>query len=129
MFKVIVERPRRRSTKRVLARLGMRVGYEYRELNENLVPLRRYLEAHVGRLGERCSARSVSALIEGIRSSNMFTSTCGISSRWTWLGGMEISWSSRGRTAGLWSANTRLGRVAEGEYFEFVAGGQYLYSA
>jgi hypothetical protein len=62
MFKVIVERPRRRSTKRVEAsvirlrddldgpaRLGMRVGYDYRELNENLVPLRRYLEAQVGR--------------------------------------------------------------------------------
>ena len=72
MFKVIVERPRRRSTKRVLAsvirlrddldgpaRLGMRMGYDYRELNENLVPLRRYLEAQVGRpwskvFGEIC---------------------------------------------------------------------------
>lgn len=72
MFKVIVERPRRRSTKRVLAsvirlrddfdgpaRLGMRVGYDYRELNENLVPLRRYLHAQVGRpwskvFGEIC---------------------------------------------------------------------------
>ena len=62
MFKVIVERPRRRGTKRVQAgvkrlrddmegpdKLAMRVGYEYRELNENLAPLRRYLHAQIGR--------------------------------------------------------------------------------
>ena len=72
MLKVIVERPRRRSTKRVLpsvtrlrddldgpARLGMRTGYDYRELNESLGPLRRHLEAQVGRpwnkaFGEIC---------------------------------------------------------------------------
>lgn len=72
MFKVIVERPRRLVTKLVQAgvkrlrddmegpdKLAMRVGYEYRELNENLAPLRRYLQAQIGRpwskvFGEIC---------------------------------------------------------------------------
>ena len=30
-------------------RLGMRAGYGYRGLNENLAPLRRYLHAQIGR--------------------------------------------------------------------------------
>jgi hypothetical protein len=30
-------------------RLGMRAGYGYRELNENLAPLRRYLHTQIGR--------------------------------------------------------------------------------
>ena len=60
MFKVIVERPRCRKDRparglRMQAdldgpiRLGMRAGYGYRNLNENLSPLRRYLHAQVGR--------------------------------------------------------------------------------
>lgn len=60
MYKVIVERPRRSKdlNERALrlrkdldgpAHLGMRVGYGYRDLNENLAPLRRYLHAQVGR--------------------------------------------------------------------------------
>ena len=60
MFKVIVERPRCGKRTRPLAirfrndlagpaHLGMRAGYDYRELNENLSPLRRYLHAQVGR--------------------------------------------------------------------------------
>jgi hypothetical protein len=60
MYKVIVERPRR--GKRVSpiamrlrndldgpAHLSMRAAYDYRELNENLNPLRRYLHSQVGR--------------------------------------------------------------------------------
>lgn len=60
MHKVIVERPRRgkygddRAAKRRNdpegpTFLGMRAGYGYRSLNENLAPLRRYLRAQVGR--------------------------------------------------------------------------------
>jgi len=60
MYKVIVERPRRGKERDSLAcqlrgdldgppRLGMRAGYGYRELNENLAPLRRYLHTQVGR--------------------------------------------------------------------------------
>jgi hypothetical protein len=60
MNKVIVERPRRgkygedRAARRRddfegPAFLGMRAGYGYRSLNENLAPLRRYLRAQVGR--------------------------------------------------------------------------------
>lgn len=60
MYKVIVERPRRgKSGYDAAARrrndfdgpasLGMRAGYGYRGLNENLAPLRRYLRAQVGR--------------------------------------------------------------------------------
>lgn len=60
MNKVIVERPRRgkygdeRAAKRRNdfegpAFLGIRAGYGYRSLNENLAPLRRYLRAQVGR--------------------------------------------------------------------------------
>jgi hypothetical protein len=60
MYKVIVERPRRRKDGDLQAarlrdeidgptQLGMRAGYGYRELNENLAPLRRYLRAQVGR--------------------------------------------------------------------------------
>ena len=60
MFKVIVERPRRGKGGYAEAarrrddldgprHLGMRVGYGYRWLNENLAPLRRYLRAQVGR--------------------------------------------------------------------------------
>lgn len=60
MYKVIVERPRRYKSTRPLAirlrnglngpaHLGMRAAYDYRELNENLQPLRRYLHAQVGR--------------------------------------------------------------------------------
>ncbi|MBB6095617.1 hypothetical protein HNQ60_004508 [Povalibacter uvarum] len=60
MYKVIVERPRRgQSGYNAAARrrndfdgpasLGMRAGYGYRGLNENLAPLRRYLRAQVGR--------------------------------------------------------------------------------
>lgn len=60
MYKVIVERPRRSKdlNERALrlrkdldgpAHLGMRVGYGYRDLNENLAPLRRYLQSQVGR--------------------------------------------------------------------------------
>jgi hypothetical protein len=60
MNKVIVERPRRgkygddraawrRNDFEGPAFLGMRVGYGYRSLNENLAPLRRYLRAQVGR--------------------------------------------------------------------------------
>lgn len=60
MYKVIVERPRRRKDGNANAkrlrndqdgpmRLGTRVGYGYRNLNENLAPLRRYLHAQVGR--------------------------------------------------------------------------------
>jgi hypothetical protein len=60
MYKVIVERPRRAERMRPLAirfrnnlnsptHLSMRTAYDYRELNENLQPLRRYLHAQVGR--------------------------------------------------------------------------------
>jgi hypothetical protein len=60
MFKVIVERPRRHKGGYGAAAarrndfdgptfLGMRAGYEYRSLNENLVPLRRFLCAQRGR--------------------------------------------------------------------------------
>jgi len=60
MFKVIVERPRkwkggdrtgaqRRRDFDGEPQLGMRAGYGYRALNENLNPLRRYLRAQVGR--------------------------------------------------------------------------------
>jgi hypothetical protein len=60
MYKVIVERPRhwkfndaraarRRDDFESPMRLGMRVGYGYRALNENLAPLRRYLCAQLGR--------------------------------------------------------------------------------
>lgn len=60
MYKVIVERPRRwkshdeqaarlRDDHEGPARLGIRAGYGYRGLNENLAPLRRYLLAQVGR--------------------------------------------------------------------------------
>ena len=60
MYKVIVERPRRRkdgdaNAKRLRSdwdgpmRLGTRAGYGYRSLNENLAPLRRYLHAQIGR--------------------------------------------------------------------------------
>jgi hypothetical protein len=60
MYKVIVERPRREKRMRPLAirfrnnpdgpaHLSMRAAYDYRELNENLQPLRRYLQAQVGR--------------------------------------------------------------------------------
>ena len=60
MYKVIVERPRRGKRMRPLAirfrnnlnspaHLSMRTAYDYRELNENLQPLRRYLHAQVGR--------------------------------------------------------------------------------
>jgi hypothetical protein len=60
MYKVIVERPRRgkygydtaarrRNDFEGPASLGMRAGYGYRSLNENLAPLRRYLRAQVGR--------------------------------------------------------------------------------
>jgi hypothetical protein len=70
MYKVIVERPRQRKDGDRFAvrlrddpdgpaRLGMRAGYGYRSLNENLAPLRRYLHAQVGRpwskvFGEIC---------------------------------------------------------------------------
>jgi hypothetical protein len=60
MYKVIVERPRRGKDGYAAAarlrkafdgpmRLGMRAGYGYRSLNENLAPLRRYLHAQIGR--------------------------------------------------------------------------------
>jgi hypothetical protein len=60
MYKVIVERPRRGKAGDAVAarlrkdfegpmRLGMRAGYGYRSLNENLAPLRRYLRAQIGR--------------------------------------------------------------------------------
>jgi hypothetical protein len=60
MYKVIVERPRRGKSGSARAarqrndpdgptRLGMRAGYGYLRLNENLSPLRRYLHAQVGR--------------------------------------------------------------------------------
>lgn len=60
MFKVIVERPRGWKNLRGPANscrndfespifMGMRVGYGYRALNENLAPLRRFLESQVGR--------------------------------------------------------------------------------
>jgi hypothetical protein len=60
MYKVIVERPRRRKDGYAAAarlrkdfdgptRLGMRAGYGYRDLNENLAPLRRFLHAQIGR--------------------------------------------------------------------------------
>jgi hypothetical protein len=60
MYKVIVERPRRGKEGYATAarlrkdfdgptRLGMRAGYGYRRLNENLAPLRRYLHAQTGR--------------------------------------------------------------------------------
>jgi len=60
MFKIIVERPRKHKWNDDLAarrrddfegptRLGMRAGYGYRALNENLAPLRRYLRAQLGR--------------------------------------------------------------------------------
>jgi hypothetical protein len=60
MYKVIVERPRRGKYGYAAAarlrndfdgpmRLGMRAGYGYRALNENLAPLRRYLHAQIGR--------------------------------------------------------------------------------
>lgn len=71
MHKVIVERPRRSKDLNARAlrlrnrldgpsHLGMRIGYGYRELNENLAPLRRYLRSQVGRpwnkvFGEICS--------------------------------------------------------------------------
>lgn len=60
MYKVIVERPRRAKEGDAAAarlrrdfdgpmRLGMRAGYGYRNLNENLAPLRRFLRAQLGR--------------------------------------------------------------------------------
>jgi hypothetical protein len=60
MYKVIVERPRRGKEGDAIAarlrkdldgpmRLGTRAGYGYRSLNENLAPLRRYLQAQIGR--------------------------------------------------------------------------------
>jgi hypothetical protein len=60
MYKVIVERPRRGKDGDETAarlrndfdgpmRLGMRAGYGSRSLNENLAPLRRYLQAQIGR--------------------------------------------------------------------------------
>jgi len=60
MYKVIVERPRRGKGRDAIAarlrndfdgpmRLGMRAGYGYLSLNENLAPLRRYLHAQIGR--------------------------------------------------------------------------------
>ena len=60
MYKVIVERPRRGKEGDAAAarlrhdfdepiRLGMRAGYGYRSLNENLAPLRRYVRAQLGR--------------------------------------------------------------------------------
>jgi hypothetical protein len=60
MYKVIVERPRRGKRVSPLAmrlredhdgptHLSMRAAYDYRELNENLTPLRRYLQAQVNR--------------------------------------------------------------------------------
>jgi hypothetical protein len=60
MYKVIVERPRRGKEGDAAAarlrqdfngpmRLGMRAGYGYRSLNENLAPLRRYLHTQIGR--------------------------------------------------------------------------------
>jgi hypothetical protein len=60
LYKVIVERPRawkggyeqaarRRDDHDGPSRLGMRAGYGYRALNENLAPLRRYLLSQVGR--------------------------------------------------------------------------------
>jgi hypothetical protein len=60
MFKVIVERPRRgKSTDGCVRQLrddldgpdflGMRIGYGHRWLNENLAPLRRYLQSQVNR--------------------------------------------------------------------------------
>lgn len=60
MSKVIVERPRKHKSNGVQAArrrddfegpqfLGIRAGYGYRHLNENLSPLRRYLHAQVGR--------------------------------------------------------------------------------
>src|ERR1700679_60482 len=60
MYKVIVERPRRGKEGDAVAarlrrdfdgpmRLGMRAGYGYRSLNENVAPLRRYLHAQSGR--------------------------------------------------------------------------------
>ena len=60
MYKVIVERPRAwkggyaqaarlRDDHDGPERLGMRAGYGYRDLNENLAPLCRYLLAQVGR--------------------------------------------------------------------------------
>src|ERR1700742_529715 len=60
MYKVIVERPRRGKSRGGPAarlrndlegpmRLATRAGYHYRELNENLAPLRRFLRSQVGR--------------------------------------------------------------------------------
>jgi hypothetical protein len=60
MYRVIVERPRRGKEGYAAAarlrkdfegptRLGMRAGYGYRQLNDNLAPLRRYLHAQTGR--------------------------------------------------------------------------------
>jgi hypothetical protein len=60
MYKVIVERPRHGKEGDATAarlrkdfdgpmHLGMRAGYGYRSLNENLAPLRRYLYAQIGR--------------------------------------------------------------------------------
>ena len=62
MFKVIVERPRRkpwvnpgtgrryRADEELAGKIGMKQGYERRKwLNENLAPLRRYLESQVNR--------------------------------------------------------------------------------
>ena len=60
MHKVMVERPRRGKEGDATAarlredfdgpmRLGMRAGYGYRGLNENLAPLRRYLRSQLGR--------------------------------------------------------------------------------
>lgn len=60
LYKVIVERPRAwkggyeqaarlRDDHDGPMRLGMRAGYGYRDLNENLAPLRRYLLSQVGR--------------------------------------------------------------------------------
>ena len=71
MYKIIVERPRkfkendseatrRRGDFEGPTRLGIRAGYGYRALNENLAPLERYLHAQVGRpwnkvFGEICA--------------------------------------------------------------------------
>jgi hypothetical protein len=98
MYKVIVERPRRGKEGDATAarlrkdfngptRLGMRAGYGYRSLNENLAPLRRYLRAQMGRpwnkvFSEICAGRDFIAIDVDVRGGQLIDLTA----RWGFRG-------------------------------------------
>jgi hypothetical protein len=81
MFKVIVERPRRihsnaykgdgrafRNREDGPSRLGMNKGYDDRKgLNENLAPLKRFLERQVNRPWDKVTKKSVRPSLYAIR--------------------------------------------------------------